>query len=268
MAKRSAQDTAAAKAKKQKMILIVGGVLLLAVAAFQVPKLMKGSGSAAALRRLPVGCTPSVARHTRAGRGRGRPHQGLRRRRRRCPAARRGRQGGDEPARIVHALRGQGSVRPAGRRGARPPTPRHRPSDQNGAAPPADTAPARRAGRPAPRPPTPDGDGTAPPAPTIYATIDFNTKPQQVQVKGTFPTPEPLFVLRSLTKKQAKISVAGGSFDGGQARDPEARQEGDARQHGDRRPLRAEARLHRRRSPRSSRDSRPRRQPATTATTP
>ena len=37
-----------------------------------------------------------------------------------------------------------------------------------------------------------------------------------MQVKGTFPTPEPLFVLRSLTKKQAKISVAGGSFDGGQ----------------------------------------------------
>ena len=36
-----------------------------------------------------------------------------------------------------------------------------------------------------------------------------------MQVKGTFPTPEPLFVLRSLTKKQAKISVAGGSFDGG-----------------------------------------------------
>ena len=61
------------------------------------------------------------------------------------------------------------------------------------------------------------GDTAAPPpAPIIYATIDFNAKPQQVQVKDTFPTPEPLFVLRSLTKKQAKISVAGGSFDGGQ----------------------------------------------------
>ena len=47
MAKRS-QDLAAAKAKKQKIILIVGGVLLLGVAAFQGPKLMKGSGSTAA----------------------------------------------------------------------------------------------------------------------------------------------------------------------------------------------------------------------------
>ena len=47
MAKRS-QDLAAAKAKKQKIILIVGGVLLLAVAAIQGPKLLKGSGSTAA----------------------------------------------------------------------------------------------------------------------------------------------------------------------------------------------------------------------------
>ena len=64
----------------------------------------------------------------------------------------------------------------------------------------------------------PAGTGDSPgrpPAPIIYATIDFNAKPQQVQVKGTFPTPEPLFVVRSLTKKQAKIGVAGGSFDGG-----------------------------------------------------
>ena len=47
MAKRSAQDTAAAKAKKQKIILIVGGVLLLAVAALQGPKLLKHGPSAA-----------------------------------------------------------------------------------------------------------------------------------------------------------------------------------------------------------------------------
>ena len=73
----------------------------------------------------------------------------------------------------------------------------------------------RRPAPPARRPPGP-GQPPAAPAPIIYATIDFNSKPQQVQVKGTFPTPEPLFVLRSLTKKQAKISVAGGSFDGGQ----------------------------------------------------
>ena len=40
MAKNTADD-AAAKAKKQNTVLIVGGVLLLAVAAIQVPKLTK-----------------------------------------------------------------------------------------------------------------------------------------------------------------------------------------------------------------------------------
>ena len=218
MAKRSAQDTAAAKAKKQKMILIVGGVLLLAVAAFQVPKLMKGGGSTAApastVAGAPAAGTPA-ARRTVPVAVASRADQGLRRDRGRFPAARRGRQGGNEPARLVHALRGQGSIRPAGRRrGAcrrlvlQPERCDLRPT----------RAPARRARilRPAPpsarhRPATP----AAPPAPVLYATIDFNTKPQQVQVKGTFPTPEPLFVLRSLTKKQAKINVAGGSFDGG-----------------------------------------------------
>ena len=35
-------------------------------------------------------------------------------------------------------------------------------------------------------------------------------------LKQEFPTDEPLFVLVSLKKKQAKIGVAGGSFDDGQ----------------------------------------------------
>ena len=38
-----------------------------------------------------------------------------------------------------------------------------------------------------------------------------------MKVKQKFPESDPLFVLRSLTKKQAKIGVAGGSFDDGQA---------------------------------------------------
>ena len=42
-------DQLAAKAKKQKMILIGGAVLLVAVAAFQVPKLMSGGAQAEAV---------------------------------------------------------------------------------------------------------------------------------------------------------------------------------------------------------------------------
>lgn len=214
MAKRSAQDTAAAKAKKQKMILIVGGVLLLAVAAIQVPKLMKGSGSAAAPAPAAASAaTPSVT---------GAP----------VPVA-------------AAAIPTKGSVVVAGVA-----LPRARAvkvetsqlasftlfevkdpfvpkvdednaaevaadpsSNQNGTAPPAGSGTGSTA---APNGSTSaDTTPAAPPAPIVYATIDFNTKPQQLQVKGTFPTPEPMFVLRSLTKKQAKISVAGGSFDGG-----------------------------------------------------
>jgi hypothetical protein len=67
----------------------------------------------------------------------------------------------------------------------------------------------------------PSGNGPAAPAPpkppVVYATINFQGTPQQVKVKDTFPADEPLFVLRSLTRQQAKIGVAGGSFDDGQA---------------------------------------------------
>jgi hypothetical protein len=52
-----------------------------------------------------------------------------------------------------------------------------------------------------------------PPPPRIYATIDFNGKAQQLKVKDQFPADQPLFVLRSLQKKTAKIAVAGGAFD-------------------------------------------------------
>jgi hypothetical protein len=222
MAKRSAQETAAAKAKKQKKILIVGAVLLLAVAAFQVPKMMKGGGSAAA----PASTTAPVAGAPVAGAVTGTP----------VPVA-------------VTAVPTKGSAVIAGvalPKGAvvkaetsqlasftlfevkDPFVPQvgdeevaaaDPSSSQNGAAPPADTGAGTTgtdtsAGSTGGSPPAGPPPAT-PPAPVVYATIDFNTKPQQLQVKGTFPTPEPLFVLRSLTKKQAKINVAGGSFDGG-----------------------------------------------------
>ena len=211
MAKRSAQETAAAKAKKQKIILIVGGVLLLALAAFQGPKLMKHGGSAAA---PPPAATPSSPATPVPGAVTAAPVKSS------AVVA-----GVALPrAAVVKVETSQLTsftlfdvkdpfVQQAGSE-----------SVADAAAPPADQAAAGSTGSNASAPPGSTGSapagtgtGTAPaaPAPTIYATIDFNTKPQQVQVKGTFPTPEPLFVLRSLTKKQAKISVAGGSFDGG-----------------------------------------------------
>jgi hypothetical protein len=211
MAKRSAQDTAAAKAKKQKIILAVGGVLLLAVAGLQGPKLMKHGGSAAAPppAAAPTATgTPVPAAVPAAPVTGGASVAGVALPR---PAAVKvetsqlasftlfevkdpfvQKVGAESAADATAPPAGQG----AGSTGA------------NTSSPPGSTGSA----------PAGTGTGTAPaaPAPIIYATIDFNSKPQQVEVKGTFPTPEPLFVVRSLTKKQAKISVAGGSFDGGQ----------------------------------------------------
>jgi hypothetical protein len=225
MAKRSSQDTAAAKAKKQKIILIVGGVLLLAVAALQGPKLMKGSGTVAA--PPPAAGQPSAA----------------------VPSA----TGGPVPV-AATAVPPKGSAVVAGVALPRTEavkvetsqlasftlfevkdpfvpklkdelTPEQIAADafynQNGEAPPADlgvdttgTDTPTSSGSSTGSAPA-DTTAAAPRPPVAFATIDFNSKPQQVQVKGTFPTPEPLFVVRSLTKKQAKISVAGGSFEGG-----------------------------------------------------
>ena len=217
MAKQSAQELAAAKAKKQKMILIVGGVLLLALGALQGPKLLKHSPPAEATAP-PAAGVPSTT-------------------------------GTPVPVPVVAAAPTKGAVVVAGvalPRGAAVKVEDSQlasftlfeakdPFVQKladsispdqvaaGEAPPAgvgtgstgtDTSSGGSTGSTgsAPAATTP----AARPAPVAFATIDFNSKPQQVQVKGTFPTPEPLFVLRSLTKKQAKISVAGGSFEGGQ----------------------------------------------------
>ena len=221
MAKRSAQDIAAAKAKKQKMILIGGVVLLLGLAALQGPKLMKGGGSTAA--SAPVATTsatgtpvPSTATSTAST----------------STSTSTSTKGSAvvagvalPRASVVKAETSQlasftlfeakdpfvPKVGEEPATDANPTTP-----DGQAAASTGTTTSSGSSTGSAPTGAAPPGARPAAPARVTFATIDFNAKPQQVEVKGTFPTPEPLFVLRSLTKKQAKISVAGGSFDGGQ----------------------------------------------------
>jgi SPOR domain len=60
----SQEAQAAAKAKRQKLILIVGAVVLVGVLVFQLPKLMKGSSSgtsAASTSTTPTTSTPGTA---------------------------------------------------------------------------------------------------------------------------------------------------------------------------------------------------------------
>ena len=64
------------------------------------------------------------------------------------------------------------------------------------------------------------GGGTtkppAQPAPTS-AQISINGSPETVSVGGTFPAADPVFVLVSVTKTSAKVAVSGGSLDSGGA---------------------------------------------------
>jgi len=54
-----------------------------------------------------------------------------------------------------------------------------------------------------------------PTTPSTTAVISVNGSPESVQVGGTFPSSNPYFKLISLTKKGAKISIAGGSLENG-----------------------------------------------------
>ena len=226
---RKRDELAAAKAKKQKIILIVGGVLLLGVAAIQVPKLL-GGGSETAAAPAPTETTGAVvATGTTSGGA--------------TVAAAATVSAANTGAVVAGvALPREATVRvppsklvsftlfeakdPFAPQANEQPTAAQIAADAfynaNGEAPPPsdpgagtgpDTGSPDSGGTP------PDSGGTTPapkPPPVVFATINLDGKMQQMKVGQPFPVKEPLFVLRSLTKKQAKIGVAGGSFDDGQ----------------------------------------------------
>ena len=261
MAKRSKQDAAAAKAKKQKIILVVGGVLLLGLAAYPGPEADEGrrvGSRRPPARRAAAAVGAATAATPATDRSRGRRRHGKDRRSSPAWRSRARRVVKVEPSQlvVVQALRGQGSVRAAGRR--RRADVDRQPTASADHARPADTTDRHAA----------VSDGTArqlaagttaaaPPPPVVYATINFNGKPQQVQEKETFPTAEPLFVLVLAEEEAGEDRRRRRLVRRRQDRHARAGEEADARQHGDRRPLRAQARLHRRRSPSRSRASRP-----------
>ena len=158
-----------------------------------------------------------------------------------------------EPARIVHALRGQGSVRAAGRRdGAAA-------ADGDRTAPPArrsdaDIVDARqhRSGRRAPATADPGRHAAA----DRLRDDHGRRQAQQLSLKQQFPTADPIFVLVSLEEEAGEDRRRRRLLRRRADRHAHARQEADAGQHRDRRSLRAEARLHRLGSRRRSRASR------------
>lgn len=199
----------AAKAKKQKLILIGGAVLLVAVAAFQVPKLMSGGAQAEAVPEVTAGSgstatpattpTPGTPAPTAAtikvvGSAAGVP----------LPAGPTVVAASDQLVsftlfEVKDPFVPQEEVASAGA-GSAPATPSPAAGDDGKKASPASSS----------------ASPAAPKPPLNSATIKIGRTPQQVAVKGTFPADAPAFVLVSVAKKSAKIAVSGGSFDSGE----------------------------------------------------
>jgi hypothetical protein len=227
--------SAAAKARKQKIILIIGGVALLGLGALQGPKLLKHGGSAAtaAAPATVTETSPNVAvvavapaDGTAAGTSSGTVAvaslAGVQIRNAGDVAADESQlwsfsmfdekdpfvpQGAAEPPAEPDSAPVQGDSPPA----AEP------------AKDPAATQPAAQE-TPAPEPAVqqpatnvPVAGGTEPVVPPkpAFATIEVNGAAQQLAPGDTFPKLTPVFVLAGLKQKSAKIGVAGGSFSNG-----------------------------------------------------
>jgi hypothetical protein len=207
-----------AKAKRQKIIAAVGGVILLAVLAFQVPRTMKmmnqsqdTSSTPAPAATTPATATPISAPSLAGGNA--------------TAAAAPGGDGMTDPDTVPAPQSGQllafGLFRSKdpfvqqldlnGVTGSSGPVPVS--SGATGATGPAKGGSSSGGVTPAPKPaakPSP-----APAAAPTSAVISVNGAPETVQVGGTFPAADPYFKLVSLTKKGAKISIAGGSLENG-----------------------------------------------------
>jgi hypothetical protein len=210
-----------AKAKRQKIYAGVGGVILLAVLAFQVPRTMKmlhpadesSTSSAPATTTSGTVPTPISAPSLSGGNASA------------AAAVTPGGDGISDPDAVPLPQSGQllafglfrtkdpfvqqldlkgstgstgvlpGSAGPTGPTGLA----------KGGGSGSVTSAPTSR---PAPAP-------AGPTTPVTSAVISVNGAPETVQVGGTFPSTDPYFKLVSLTKKGAKISIAGGSLENG-----------------------------------------------------
>ena len=209
-----------AKAKRQKIYAAIGGVILLAVLAFQVPRTLKmlhpptdSSSSSSTPAATTSSSTPIAA-----------PSLG----------------GGNVTAAAVSSSGGDGIVDPdavpAPASGQllsfglfRTKDPFRQQLESRGA---TGATGVPTSGSKAPKPPkgptgatgptTTGGDPTSATPPPVRvvptsAVISINGSPQTVQVGGTFPSDDPVFTLVSLTAKTVKVSIAGGSLENGAA---------------------------------------------------
>jgi hypothetical protein len=202
-------DLKAAKAARQKKILIVGGILFVLLLVFQVPRTMKMLSPPAPKQRsaaattpaetTPAGTTP-VAPVTPVSAGRAVLTAQL------APAAREGQLAvlsasfkSKDPFRQVIKDASPSASSPAPTKSADKLKLKVVPSTPVTKAPAAPNAPAAKKVV----------------LPFLSAMISVNGVKEGVNVTVDFPVATPVFHLVSLTKKTAKISVAGGSLANG-----------------------------------------------------
>jgi hypothetical protein len=188
---------AKAKAKRQKIIAAVGGVILLAVLAYEVPSIMK------TMNKKPP--APVASAVPPAGAPLTPPASGV-------PVA--------APASGSSPLSdsdpgpqaGSGQLLSFDRFTSKDPFVQQATAPK---APAAATAPPAGAAPPPPPPPpkTPSSKQSA--AKRTSAQISVNGQREKVGVGAAFPAADPVFQLISLTKTNAKIGIAGGSLSTG-----------------------------------------------------
>jgi hypothetical protein len=232
-------DTLAAKQAKQKKILIVLGVLLLALAAFQGPKLWKqvngGSTSAAATSAEEEQAAAASAAAAATG----------------APAAETAQPAAATPTAALVGVGASTAARPTPGPGqlrsftlfvAKDPFVQALPAETSGATAStteptlSDTQPAGGGSSDAGKADAKDTTGTtgsssegsgsgsssqsAPPEPAPqYATIIVNGTPQPLELTDRFPQQGKTFVLVSLKPKLAEVGVAGGKLVGSKTLD-------------------------------------------------
>ncbi|MEP6893149.1 MAG: hypothetical protein ABI927_05150 [Gaiellaceae bacterium] len=214
-------DLKAQKARKQKIILAVGGVLLIGVLGFQLPKLLKHSSSSTAAAPTTV-TTPDGSTTPAAT-----PPSGSSSTPVNVSASTRSAQlAGVVIAPATTPAAGKGQLWSFSRFKAKDPfVPQVRDaSSTSGSTPSSPSGGTGGAGgtggTSGASTPTGGSSGTggasgapaAPAAPIAYATLLVNGRPQQLTLKQQFPRFDPIFVLVKLIGKDARIGVAGGSF--------------------------------------------------------
>jgi hypothetical protein len=204
-----------AKAKRQKIYAGVGGVLLLAVLAFQVPRTLKllhqsnANASSETTSSVPAtGTTGPIAPPTLGG-GNATP----------AAAAAVSSDGVSDPG-VVPAPQ-SGQLLAFSRFRTKDPFAQQLDAGATGASGVAATGTTGGSGSTGSGSSTGSGGsngGAAPPSSTpakpTTARISINGVGEDVQVGAQFPASNPTFVLVSLTKTTAKIGIAGGSLAG------------------------------------------------------